>query len=85
MTQVVELLGTQGCHLCDVAERMVRRLALNCGVQIQYLDIANDPDLVERYGMRIPVLKWVIGSNDVPELNWPFSEEEFINWATQVA
>jgi len=83
MVKVVQLLGTQGCHLCDVAERMVRRLGPECEVQIQYLDIADDNQLVEEYGMRIPVLRTEGDANT--ELGWPFEEEEFIVWAKQLA
>ena len=87
MVKVVQLLGTQGCHLCEVAERMVRRLAPQCGVQIQYLDIAEDNRLVDEYGMRIPVLRTEVkdSSKTNTELGWPFEEEEFIVWAKQLA
>lgn len=87
MVKVVQLLGTQGCHLCEVAERMVRRLAPQCGVQIQYLDIAEDNQLVDEYGMLIPVLRTEAKANTQAntELGWPFEEEEFIVWAKQLA
>jgi len=84
VTKVVELLGTKGCHLCEVAERMVRRLAPEVGVQIQYLDIAEDDTLVDEYGIRIPVMRFQ-STDKATELGWPFTEEEFLHWATQVA
>ena len=84
MSKPVELLGTKGCHLCEVAERMVRRLSTEAGVQIQYLDIADDNALVEAYGMRIPVLR-AQPADQVNELGWPFTEEEFLHWAIQLA
>ena len=84
MSKPVELLGTKGCHLCEVAERMVRRLASEAGVQILYLDIADDDTLVEAYGMRIPVLR-TQPADKVNELGWPFTEEEFLTWANQFA
>lgn len=83
MTVSIQLLGTKGCHLCDVAERMVRRLAPECGVRIEYVDIAEDEALVEEFGMRIPVVRSVTASVQV--LGWPFEEEDFIVWAKQLA
>ncbi len=54
---VIQLLGTPGCHLCDVAEKMVRRLAFPLGFKINKIDIAGHDEWVEQYGMQIPVLK----------------------------
>lgn len=73
---MIELLGTSGCHLCDVAERMVRRIAPAQGHPVQLKDIALDDVLVEQYGMRIPVLRHEKGQ----ELSWPFDEEELMEW-----
>lgn len=75
-TVQLELLGTTGCHLCEVAERMVRRIAPVLGFTLLYVDIADDDGLVDRYGMQIPVLK----TQDGRELGWPFAEEELIHW-----
>ena len=77
----LELLGTKGCHLCEVAERMVRRLAPEAGVQIQYVDIADDAALVEQFGMSIPVLRVANGDAVSEDLGWPFSEDDFLGWA----
>ena len=75
---VVELLGTSGCHLCEVAERLVRRIAPNMAVKVQHVDIASNDALVDAYGMKIPVLRSVEG--ELRELNWPFDEESLIAW-----
>ena len=75
---VVELLGTPGCHLCEVAERLVRRIAPSMGVKVQHVDIATNDALVESYGMKIPVLRSAEG--EAKELNWPFDEESLIAW-----
>ncbi len=72
----IHLLGTSGCHLCDVAEKMLRRLAFPLGFEINKLDIANSDDLVEQYGMKIPILKADVGE----ELCWPFEEEQLLDW-----
>ena len=75
-TVQIELLGTTGCHLCEVAERMVRRIAPVLGFTLLYVDIAEDDALVDKYGMQIPVLR----TQDGDELGWPFAEEELIHW-----
>lgn len=74
----LQLLGTEGCHLCDEAERMVRRIAPNFGYTVTYLDIASDDGLVERFGMEIPVLRLAIETQH--QLNWPFDDVSLINW-----
>ena len=72
----LELLGTTGCHLCEVAERMIRRIAPVLGFTLSYVDIAEDDALVDKYGMQIPVVRAQNGR----ELGWPFAEEELIHW-----
>jgi hypothetical protein len=77
-TQFV-LLGSLGCHLCEVAEAMlVQTLSpeLHC---LDYIDIAYDDDLLEKYGQHIPVL---MNEKNGQELAWPFDLTElqlFIN------
>lgn len=61
----VELLTTAGCHLCDEARKLVETAAPQ--VELVAVDIAEDDDLIEAYGERIPVLR-VAGK----ELGWPF-------------
>lgn len=68
------LYTTAGCHLCEQAEDLVRRvLAEGHGEQIRMesVDIADDPELMERYGIRIPVIRMQAGDD---ELGWPFDE-----------
>lgn len=72
----LELLGTLGCHLCDVAEKLVRKVAYPLGFSISIVEIADNEALLEEYGMRIPVIK--SGSAEV--LNWPFDEEQLLEW-----
>ena len=63
------LLGTQGCHLCDKAETLLRQASSARALAWTYQDIALDEALVDKYGQRIPVLLLPDGR----ELNWPFS------------
>ena len=59
------LYGTEFCHLCDEAKVILRLTGIEAG----YIDIAADDDLLEKYGIRIPVLKRV---DTGAELGWPF-------------
>jgi len=59
------LYGTEFCHLCDEAKAILRVI----GIEARYIDIAEDDELLEKYGIRIPVLKRV---DRGAELGWPF-------------
>lgn len=67
------LYGTLGCHLCELAEEQLSALMaqLPQPVEIECIDIADSDALVERYGVRIPVLRRVA---DDAELGWPFED-----------
>jgi hypothetical protein len=61
----LNLYGTGYCHLCDEAEAILRQI----GVGACYIEIADDDELAEKYGMRIPVLRRL---DTGAELGWPF-------------
>ncbi len=63
------LYTTLGCHLCEQAQAMVEPLLPEYGFSIQAIDIADSGDLIERYGVRIPVL---FRPDKQQELGWPF-------------
>ena len=67
---VITLLTTAGCHLCEQAEAILNTL----NVDINKIEIGDDDDLVERYGTRIPVLKFADNST----LNWPFDRPDIL-------
>jgi hypothetical protein len=46
-----------GCHLCEEACRELEVLRARQPHELEVVDIADDPDLVQRYGERIPVLE----------------------------
>lgn len=74
-----QLLGTSGCHLCEVAEQLLAGLlAEGHPWQIELVDIANDDTLMERYANAIPVLLRCDGGDP---LCWPFSREQVLSWA----
>ncbi|OGS93038.1 MAG: glutaredoxin [Gallionellales bacterium GWA2_59_43] len=59
------LYGTTYCHLCEEAEAVLKEV----GVSAVYIDIAEDDELIESYGTRIPVLR---RRDNGMELGWPF-------------
>jgi hypothetical protein len=52
----VQLLGRQGCHLCDVAKEVVARVTAAAGETFVEVDIDDDPALRERYTGLVPVV-----------------------------
>tara|TARA_B100000795_G_scaffold206332_1_gene159826 strand:+ start:1099 stop:1335 length:237 start_codon:yes stop_codon:yes gene_type:complete len=67
----LQLLGTSGCHLCDLAEALLVHCLDLSQVEVELIDIADNDELIELYGVKIPVLR-------CPEshkvLCWPFDE-----------
>ena len=68
-----QLLGTLGCHLCEVAEGVLMPLVYEDGLLVELVDIADREELVEAYGLRIPVLRRI---DTGAELDWPFDTEQ---------
>ncbi|HXU92058.1 MAG TPA: glutaredoxin family protein [Gallionella sp.] len=59
------LYGTSCCHLCEQAEAILHE----AGIAAEHIDIAEDDELLEKYGIRIPVLR---RADSGAELGWPF-------------
>ena len=59
-----------GCCLCEGLEERLR--ALEPPPDLETLDIDADPDLQDRYGLRVPVLAVVAAGTSAPlrELPW---------------
>lgn len=82
MSPELELYSTSACHLCEVAEALLAgvvpeaRLAWQCYV----VDIADDDELLECYGIRIPVLR---RSDTGAELGWPFDASQLLAFLDQ--
>jgi hypothetical protein len=62
------LYGTEGCHLCEDAEQLL----LDAGLAFSKQDIIEDPQLLQNYGVLIPVL---LHSASQQQLNWPFDSQ----------
>ncbi len=79
--QTIYLYSTAGCHLCELARDIVIPLLDANLVQLEEIDIANSDELIERYGVRIPVLKSQFHDN---ELGWPFDTEQAMNFLAHI-
>jgi len=69
------LYTTLGCHLCTQLEAELARLGVS-GIELERIEIADDEALVERYGVRIPVLV----DADGVELERGFEAERLAPW-----
>lgn len=66
--KTIILYGTEYCHLCEQAEELVRELPKQLYL-VEKVDISEDDQLMERYALRIPVVRVQNTTND---LGWPF-------------
>lgn len=71
------LYTTPGCHLCEMAEEILHTV----GAPFQPVDIADDPELIKLYGVRIPVVADSVGR----ELGWPFDGTGVVSWINEAA
>ncbi len=71
------LYTTAGCHLCEQAAGLLQQLAQQKSdllpFVVEEVDIAADAELVELYGIRIPVVKHAATQREV---GWPFDIED---------
>ncbi len=70
MSQLI-LYYTEFCHLCEEAETLL--LAAGLSGSYKKIDIDDDPELLDRYEIYIPVLR---RSDNQQELFWPFRQQE---------
>ena len=69
------IYSTVGCHLCEQAIEVIQIALQGQACALDEIDIANDDNLMEQYGVRIPVLKNPINNK---EIGWPFSPAEVL-------
>lgn len=62
------------CHLCDLA---LLELARAAAPDFESVFIDDDPDLEQRYGVRVPVL---LDLDTMRELAWPFDAGTLRPW-----
>lgn len=73
MHKILFLYTTLGCHLCEDAKTLAWPVLQHFGYRLQEIDIADDDHLVERYGVRIPVVR---RGDCADELGWPFTQDQ---------
>ncbi|MDT4923106.1 MAG: hypothetical protein QOG01_819 [Pseudonocardiales bacterium] len=52
----VALVTRTGCHLCETAERLLRRLSTELGFAYREIDVDASADLRDEYADRVPVI-----------------------------
>ncbi|WP_201619666.1 glutaredoxin family protein [Psychrobacter maritimus] len=63
------LLGTSGCHLCDIAEQLLTQFQAVQPISYQHVDIADfDESMMMEFATTIPVIL-----TPSKRLNYPFS------------
>ena len=55
MTIKVEIYTRKGCHLCEVAEQIVREVRSEIPFELQIIDIEGNSDLEKEFGEEVPV------------------------------
>lgn len=75
----LELLTTDGCHLCEQAIEVLQAELHPGEVEVDLVDIAWEEGLIERYGSRIPVLREPASAR---ELDWPFDRGQLRRFLT---
>ena len=71
--RTVILYTTLGCHLCEQAQALALPILDGAACQLSLVEIADEDSLLERYGIRIPVL-YLADLNR--ELFWPFDTQD---------
>ena len=64
-----------------MAKEIVSPLLNNYSFYLEEIDIAESDELIERYGVRIPVLK---SPQHIDDLGWPFDSEQVANFLTRI-
>lgn len=78
----VYLYSTPGCHLCEMAREIILPLLNNYALCLDEIDIAESDELIERYGVRIPVLK---SPQHIEELGWPFDSAQVADFLKRIS
>lgn len=71
------LYSTSGCHLCEEAQQLIYR---TLGYTVPEVDVADDDELLQHYGVRIPVLQ---RTDTRVEIGWPFGADEVLTLANR--
>ena len=75
----LRLMSTDHCTLCDQALDVLTSMPELRGFALVVVDVAQDTQLIERYGERLPVLLF-----SGRELDWPFTGADLRDWLAGV-
>jgi hypothetical protein len=75
-TVILNLYSTSHCHLCEEAESLLINISNQQQIQWECIEIADDSNLLDRYALKIPVIKRIDIDTDI---NWPFGELDIKN------
>ena len=76
------LLGTAGCHLCELAEELINDCLSDKldGIKVEHIDIAEQCQWQAEFATLIPVL---LHERTNKYLNWPFTKEKVLTFIEQ--
>jgi len=69
------LFGTSACYLCEQAEALIVSSLTYGTYELRKVDIASESNLLEKYGIFIPVLEQ---EGVARPLYWPFDKEKLL-------
>lgn len=78
--QHLKFFTTAHCSLCEQALDLLLTMPEMAGYYLESIDIADDPDLLERYGDKIPVLA-IAGE----ELCAPIDRSSLQQWLVEIS
>ena len=76
MKKIVKLYSRPRCHLCETAREILEELQQDWNFAIEEINIDLDDELVEKYGIMIPVVEL-----DREELQYGIVNKKFISEA----
>lgn len=76
MKKTVKLYSRPSCHLCETAREILEELQQSWNFTIKEINIDLDDELVEKYGIMIPVVEL-----DGEELQYGIVNKKFISEA----
>ena len=79
--QKITLYSTLACHLCEIAEEIILTRIDKSDFFLEKIDIADDTELLKKYGVSIPVL---YSGKINKELFWPFDSDSVESFLTEV-
>ncbi len=76
----IKFYTTVGCHLCEDAHLLIDQFVKQGSVIVEMIDIADSDELIDSYGIRIPVIQRL---DTEKELGWPFDESELADFLVE--